>query len=155
VQIRNNRWLRNPSELLKSSNISETAKKNNDVLTNKLRTKNFVECFLDAYEQTYIHFAKYELFLIILITFPKFIITHKNADSKCLQAHDLHTNYTQLHADITVAIYDHTTIITIQILEMFMTADCTETSTKATCYCNDNSPGNTGGTFPGDRTIGT
>jgi hypothetical protein len=117
---------------------------------------NLVECFLDAYEQTYTHFAKYELFLIILTTLPKFIITHRNADNKRLQAHDLHTNYTKLHADITVAIYDHTTLVmTHKVLEMFMTADGTETSAKATCYCNDNNPVNTSGTFPGGTTIGT
>jgi len=64
---------------------------------------NSVTCFLDAYEQTYIHFAKYELFLIILTALPKFIITRRNADTNCLQAHDLHTNYAQLHDEIDTA----------------------------------------------------
>jgi len=43
-----------------------------------------------------------------------FIIIRKNADNKRLQAHDLHTNYKQLHAEITVAIYDHTTLVMTQ-----------------------------------------
>ena len=63
--------------------------------------------------RTYIS-AKYELFLIILTTLPKLIITRRNPDNQCLQAHDLHTNYTQLHAEITVAVYDYTTLVMTQ-----------------------------------------
>jgi hypothetical protein len=116
---------------------------------------NVVECYLDAYEQIYIHFAKYELFLIILTALPKFIITCRNADNKFLQAQDLHKNYTQLHEEVTVTIYDHTTLVMTQNPRDVMTVNCTETSAKATCYSNENIPVNTGGTFSGGATIGT